>query len=281
MTDANIFNIPSTDGTRLLARHWAAIEPQATLVLIHGFGEHSGRYNHMASHLTDKGVQVFAIDLRGHGESDGKRGVIGDYDEFRHDLRAALNHARSLHDAAPADARGPFILMGHSMGGGIALDHGLRHPEEVDGIIATGPLLRPKDPVPPVLEFIVRCLARIFPNGTMKNAISGIQISTLAEEQSAYESDPLNHNRLGFRLAVELFRIGEALTNSATQWRSPLLLIHAQGDQLTDCEASETFANEASNVTFMALEDVEHEVHNDKSRGRVYRAILDFIETHR
>lgn len=274
-----MFSLASADGTSLFARHWEATGPRATLLLIHGFGEHSGRYGAMGTHLSDNGVQVLAIDLRGHGRSDGPRGVIRSYEEFRKDLRAGLDRAQDLHEKIPHRQRGPLILFGHSMGGGIVLDHGLNHPGDVDGVIASGPLIEPRDPVPAPLAILARIISAIRPTATMKNTIKGDQISTVPAEQTAYEQDVMNHDRLGFRLALEMIGTGQDIAARASEWRDPLLLYHARADQLTDFAASERFAKAAPGVIFKPYPGVEHEMHNDTSRAAVYRDILDFIET--
>jgi len=273
MDDGHTFQLTSGDGTTLFARHWSAKHPHATLALVHGFGEHSGRYADMANHMAQHGVQTVAIDLRGHGRSSGKRGVIRSFDDYRADLSALLTRARALH----GENKGPLVLYGHSMGGGIVLDHGLRPDPRVAGIIASAPLVAPADPVPAPLRAIVKFVAKLMPNASMKNAISGDQVSTLPHEQAEYERDALNHNRLGLKTAVEIIENGEALTERASDWALPLLMVHATGDQLTDFEASQTFGA-AARADFRAYPEVEHELHNDTSRAAIYQAILDFID---
>lgn len=273
MDDGHTFQLTSGDGTKLFARHWAAKHPHATLALVHGFGEHSGRYVDMASHLAGHGVQTVAIDLRGHGRSAGKRGIIRCFDDFRADLHALLTRARELH----GESKGPLVLYGHSMGGGIVLDHGLKADPGVAGIIASAPLVAPADPVPAPLRAVVKLVAKLMPNASMKNAISGDQISTLPQEQAEYERDALNHSRLGLKTAVEIIENGEALTERASDWALPLLMVHATDDQLTDFAASQTFGA-AARADFRPFPDVEHELHNDTSRAVIYQAIIDFID---
>lgn len=273
MDDGHTFQLTSGDGTKLFARHWTAKHPHATLALVHGFGEHSGRYADMASHLAQHGVQTVAIDLRGHGRSAGKRGIIRSFDDFRADLHALLTRARELH----GEDKGPLVLYGHSMGGGIVLDHGLKADPGVAGIIASAPLVAPADPVPAPLRAVVRLVAKLMPNASMKNAISGDQISTLPQEQAEYECDALNHSRLGLKTAVEIIENGEALTERASDWALPLLMVHATDDQLTDFAASQAFGV-AARADFRPFPDVEHELHNDTSRAAIYQAILDFID---
>lgn len=273
MDDCHSFTLNSADGTALFARHWPVQDGFATLALVHGFGEHSGRYADMAAHLTRNGISVVAIDLRGHGRSDGKRGIIRSYDEYRSDLAALLDRARQIQ----GKSSGPLLLYGHSMGGGLVLDHGLRADPGVAGIIASAPLVAPADPVPGALRAIVTFLSKLAPGASIKNAISGDQVSTLPAEQAEYERDPLNHARLGLKTAVEIIENGEKLSKNATDWSLPLLMVHAKDDVLTDFEASRAFG-EAARADFRAYENAAHEVHNDRTRPTIYRAITDFVD---
>lgn len=273
MDDCHILTLTSADGTSLLARHWEATGPRATMALVHGFGEHSGRYSPMANHLADNGIQVVALDLRGHGRSDGKRGRVRSYDDFRADLDTLLTHAKALHEGV----NGPLVLFGHSMGGGVVLDYGLRNSKEVDGIIASAPLIVMAEPPAPILEKIVRGLAKMLPNGAIKQPIVGEKISTLKSEQDAYVADALNHGEVGLKLAVEMVDTGQTIADGVSRWSLPLLILHSEDDQLTDFPASKAFA-EQSGAEFIPFKGVAHEMHNDTSRPRVYRALLDFFE---
>lgn len=273
MDDCHTFQLTSADGTKLHARHWTAATPHATLALVHGFGEHCARYAPMAAHLTAQGVQVVAMDLRGHGRSEGKRGVVSSYDDFRADLAALLSHARERHDGI----KGPLVLFGHSMGGGIVLDHGLGAAPGVDGIIASAPLVALADPIPAPVTLIAKVIAKIAPRAAMKQPIDGTKISTLPEEQRAYVEDPLNHGQLGFRTALEMVATGKNLTETAASWSLPLIVYHSDQDQLTNFSASRDFAA-AAQAEFRAFTNVEHEMHNDTSRLAVYALISEFID---
>lgn len=273
MDDCHTFQLNSQDGTALHARHWSAPKPVATLALVHGFGEHSERYQPLADYLTARGVQVVAIDLRGHGRSGGKRGVIHSYDDFRADLHVLLTKARALH----ADVSGPLILFGHSMGGEVVLDHGLSEAPNIDAIIASAPLVALAEPIPGPLEALVRLFAKIMPKGGLKQPIDGAKVSTLEDEQVKYVDDPLNHGRMSFRLAVSLIDIGKALQDKAANWSVPLLVYHSDQDVLTDFEASRSFTAKAGG-DFRTYTDVAHEMHNDTSRADVYAMIGDFID---
>lgn len=260
------------DSLPLFGRHWPAQTPRAVLSLVHGFGEHSGRYEAMAKHLSAAGISVMAIDLRGHGRTDSPRGVCKTYSDLSADVDTLLAETKTRYPDLP------HFLFGHSMGGGLVLHHGLtKTSQNLDGYLVSAPLIIPKDPVPGPLRVAAKIMRRLMPNGTMPNPISGEIISTLPSEKADYEADGLNHDRLGFGLAVGIIEAGEQILENAAAWTKPLRLWHAKGDQLTDFTASEAFAAKAQNCHFTAFEDVEHEMHNDACREAVYGLMLDFM----
>lgn len=259
------------DGQELFARHWPAQNSHAVMTLIHGFGEHCGRYDHMAAHLTKNGVAVLSMDLRGHGKTEGKRGGVDSFSELISDVGLLIDKARKLY---PNSAQ---YLFGHSMGGGIVLQYGLTQSTPLDGYLVSAPLLRPAKSVSNMTRSIVRLIRRLHPNFAISNKIDGRKISTLMSEQKAYEADPFNHGVLGVSLAVGMVQAGEDSLARAQDWDHPLLLWHAKNDQLTNFQATEKFASEAKNCRFTAFEDVEHEMHNDTSRDQVYAMMVKFM----
>lgn len=264
------FTTNSADGTALFGRHWPIETPKAVMALVHGFGEHCGRYNDMATYLNGQSIAVVAIDMRGHGKSGGKRGVVKSYDDFRDDLDALLSKARALYPDAP------LTLYGHSMGGGIVLDHGSRGLDDLP-IIASAPLIVLADPVPGALRAFAKLMGRLLPKGAIAQPIDGTKISNLSEEQSLYLNDPLNHGKMGFRLAEAMVATGEHLQSAAKNWDRPLLLLHSKADQLTGFDGSDRFAREAKQVEFHPFEVSQHEMHNDTPRAQVYALMSDFI----
>lgn len=261
------------DGLGLKGFHWAADNPAAVMSLIHGFGEHCGRYADMAAHLNAAGISVVAVDLRGHGRTESPRGVCKNYSDMVNDASSLINEAKRLYPDLP------HYLFGHSMGGGIVLHMGLNQDDNLAGYLVSAPLIRPAKPIPAPMQFILKLIRRIMPKGTAPNTIPGDQISTVPDEQAKYEADTLNHDRLGFGLAIGMIEAGEKALTQAAQWRKPLRLWHAKGDQLTDFAATESFAAKAENCDFTAFENVEHEMHNDTSREAVYALMADFMKT--
>ncbi|MDG2015044.1 MAG: alpha/beta fold hydrolase, partial [Pirellulaceae bacterium] len=126
----------TSDGTRIQSRQWLATKPRATLLLIHGMGDHSGRFGHVAQYLNTQRISVLAPDLRGHGRSDGQRGHIHNFETLLSDLDIALAQTRRL---APGK---PCFIYGHSLGGTLAILHTLERQTELAGLIASSPALR-------------------------------------------------------------------------------------------------------------------------------------------
>ena len=265
----------SSDSTILRGQVWEAETPKAVMSLVHGFGEHSGRYADMASYLNSKGISVVTLDLRGHGKSDGRRGYCPDYSQLLGDVDALLAKSREVYPDLP------HMLYGHSMGGGIVLNHQLKSGGAgISAVIASAPFIKPAETVSKPQRTIVRFLGKVAPKMTLGNKIDGSKISRLPAEQETYLSDPLNHGNLGVGLAIGMVEGGEWILENAANWKPPLLIVHAREDQLTDFTASQAFAAKAQNCTFMPYEDCEHEIHNDCHRADVYKAASDFIESH-
>lgn len=264
------FTTTSADDTDLFGHHWPVETPKAAMALVHGFGEHCGRYANMSAYLNAQGIAVVAIDLRGHGKSSGKRGVVKSYDDFRDDLDALLSETRAHYPNTP------LTLYGHSMGGGIVLDHGMRGLDNLP-IIASAPLIALPNPLPSAVRGFANLMGKILPNGALPQPIDGEKISNLPEEQSHYVNDPLNHGKLGFRLAEAMISTGENLQSCAKNWDRPLLLLHSKADQLTGFEGSAAFARNAKQVEFHPFETSQHEMHNDAPRAQIYKLMSDFI----
>ena len=262
------------DQTELLIRHWPCKKPVAVMSLVHGLGEHSGRYESFAPDLVKANIAVVAIDLRGHGQSGGKRGVCTDYALLQSDREALLNQSRALYPETP------HIVYGHSLGGGLVMDYGREAAADIRAMIASAPFIDLPKPPPAIVGLIAKIMRRLNPQGTISQPLTGEKISTLPEEQARYLGDPLNHNHISFGLAVDAVEAGKRVAASASDWTLPLLLMHAKGDQLTDFTASETFALSAKNVTFNAFGTSEHEMHHDTPRDDVVRLMIDFITEH-
>jgi len=176
-------------------------------------------------------------------------------------------------------AKTPIILYGHSMGGGIVLDHGLRDHDELP-IIASAPFIRSAAPISKALRLFVKAMTWLTPKGSITKPIDGAIITNLSREQAIHKEDTLNHGTMGFRLARAMVETGANIAENARLWDRPLLLLHSKADQLTSFEASSEFAQKANQVEFLAFETEQHEMHNDAKRDLVYSRMTEFILKH-
>lgn len=250
-------------------------KPRAVLAIVHGFGEHSGRYMNVVHHLVPKGYAVYAFDHRGHGRSPGPRGHINSWEEFREDMRAFLQMV-----AAQEPGR-PLFLMGHSMGGLIVLEYALHYPEGLKGVIASGPVLAQVG-VSPLLLLLARLFSRIWPRLAMNTGLDATAISRDPEVVAAYQADPLVHSIASARLGTEMARATAWTHEHAAEWKLPLLILHGGADRLAPPEGSRRFFE---NVPIADKERYEyeggyHEPHNDVNRAQVLADLEHWLERH-
>lgn len=270
---ASDFDIAAPDGTRLQGRMWTVENPVAAVNIIHGLGEHCGRYADLAAFLNAQNISVYSVDLHGHGRTEGKRGVAKNVSVLTGDV-SALSGFSALHNPNI-----PHFLMGHSMGGNIVLAYGLQNPASpYKAIIAQAPLIKPADKVPGILKVIMAGIVKIAPNIAMKAKLDKEKISTLEKEQEAYITDPLNHGYLGGTLALSLFETGDAIAAGAADYPYDVLVTHGTQDRLTDFEASRDFAQNCPRADFIAYDGSAHEIHNDFCRDKVYADILAWLK---
>jgi alpha-beta hydrolase superfamily lysophospholipase len=268
--------IHGKNGREHFAVYWTPDSTiSALLIMTHGHGEHIRRYKHVGEALADRGIQCLGYDLRGHGESPGKRGYIENWSDYRDDLAAISNEAKLN---AP-DV--PVFLYGHSLGGNICLDYALRAPEAFQGVIASAPAIG-KPAIPEYLFLIARLLSQIIPQFTMATQLDPNTLSRNQDVVTAYIGDPLVHNRGTARLGTELTRISEWIQANAEHWSVPLLLLHGEKDRLMDPADSRRFFENVriEDKTYLELKDGFHEPHNDVDKEFVIQRIGDWIEAH-
>ena len=242
---------------------------------MHGLGEHSGRYEHVARFFVQRGYTVALPDLRGHGRSGGPRGHATGFDQLSGDL-AAFVAAVQEHLTS-----GPRLLYGHSMGGSIALWHALRRRHEFDGLIASSPGLRPAVPPKGWKLALSRLLGRVLPRLAFSSDLDGSAISRDPAVVRAYETDPLVHATITSALARSLIECGERLVAKGGDFGTPLLLMHGEADRVTSCEATRILAERVTSpVTLKLWPGFYHELHNEPEREQVLEFVVSWIGSH-
>jgi alpha-beta hydrolase superfamily lysophospholipase len=273
--------IKSFDGTRLGVRQWIpAAPPKAAVLIVHGLGEHSGRYGFVAGSFNDRGYAVGAFDLRGHGNSEGKRGHCPSYEHLMEDFDAALKWI--LQSLGGAGAPLPIFLYGHSLGGNLVLNYLLRRRPAVTGAIVTGPWLTLATEPPAYKIILAGIMNRVCPSMTQSNGIDGSKLSHDKESNSRYDGDPLVHNRISSRMYLEVKDAGRwALDNKAIP-NVPLLIMHGAEDSVTSPLSSAAFARKAADAgafcTLRLWDGLCHELHNETGRKDVMDFAIDWAD---
>jgi alpha-beta hydrolase superfamily lysophospholipase len=273
MTSAagEIRRLRSRDGLDLAVHHWPATAPQRfTFVVAHGLGEHAGRYQRFAAWFGARGVEVYAIDHRGHGLSGGPRGHAPSQAALLDDLDQVVTLATN-------DGTKP-VLVGHSMGGLIAIAYALAHPDRIQRAVFSAPALMVKQRLPFWMEWL-KPVHHVLPRLTVPN---GLDVRTLSRDPAVvegYRADPLVHDRISARLGAVTMGQGEALIARAGELRVPFLLLQGAEDGLVDPQGSERFFAGATvpGRAFKLYPGLYHEIFNEPEQARVYQDILDWL----
>lgn len=268
------FDWKTGDGLRLYAQGWhPGSEPRALVCLVHGLGEHSGRYQHVAARLNGVGYVLLAFDQRGHGKSEGERGYAPGFDVLTEDI------AHFVEKSTGRYPKSPCFLYGHSLGGSLVIEYALRRRPQLAGVIATAPALRTAFAPPAWKVVLGKIMYRLWPTLSMSNEIDTRTLSRDPDVVSDYENDPLVHDRLTPRLGIDLLKSGEWALQHASEFPLPLLLMHGSADRLTSAQASSEFAAKAGEACTLKIWDgLYHEVHNEPEKEDVLTYLLEWLD---
>ncbi len=267
--------LTASDSTTIFHQSWIPDgAPRAVVLLIHGLGEHSGRYAHVAARLVAAGCAVHALDHRGHGRSEGKRAYVRSYDELTDDLLMFRRHVEGAHPGVP------LIVLGHSMGGNLAVAHVLDHQDGIAGLALSGAALQVGDDLSGVQIAIFRTIAKVAP-GFRPQALSAEAISRDPAVVEAYRSDPLVYTgKISAGIGAALIDAMERFPSRYGELALPVLVMHGTDDELAAIEGSKALEAAAVNadVTSHYYDGLFHEIFNEPERARVLDDLVAWIE---
>ncbi len=245
---------------------------RTVMVLIHGHGEHSGRYEHVANYLSENGIAVIAYDHFGHGKSEFKKGHVPSYE-------AVLDSIAEVLDRAQREFVGlPVFLYGHSLGGNFVANYALRRSPDIRGVILSAPWLRLSSEPSSTDVMLAKVMIKLFPAYTQSTKLDATGISRDAAEVKRYVDDPLVHDRISPVLFLSSFAAGLWALDHAAEFAYPLLLMHGTKDRITSHEASVEFCSRVNgDVTFCSWEGLFHEMHNEPEQKEVLAMMRDWM----
>lgn len=266
-------------GVELFWQGWLPrgdVETTGVLLICHGLGEHGGRYRNVVDAVLPDGWAVYALDHRGHGRSGGRRAHLDDYADWLGDFDAFRRVVTARHPGLPV------FLLGHSMGGQIALAYALDHQDALAGLVLSAPALA-SDAVPAAAVPVLTALAKVMP--TLRPA--GIDVTKVSKDPAvvaAYRADPLNHHgKPTLGLAARLYGAFDTLPERARALRLPLLLQHGTADALTDPAGTRLLesTNGSPDVTVRWYDGLWHEIYNEPERDLPLADLRDWLAAHR
>ena len=266
------------DGLSLYELSWRPDEDStAVVVLVHGFIEHSGRYARVAENLVRHGYAVYAMDLRGHGRSEGERVLVASFDEFLADLDVLLESVRRR------EPDKPLFLFGHSMGGTIVARFAATRQPQVRGLVLSAPAARVGRRVFPILRRLALLVSRWFP----RLRIVGLGHRWVSRDPAViadFSNDPLVfHGRFPVRIGAEILAAAQQMLDSAEAVRTPLLILQGTGDRIVDPNGSRQFHERAAakDKTLRMYDGLYHELLSEPERDQVMADLIAWLNARR
>jgi len=263
-----------SDQLKLFGQVWQPIDtPHAVIALVHGMGEHSGRYAKFAEFFTSRGIAVMAFDQRGHGKSEGAKAHITHYNQLLDGVVELVERARLQFKEKP------IFLYGHSMGGNVVLNYALKNPVAVKGIIVTGPWIKLAFEPPPLKMKLAKLMRNLYPGFTQSSQLNTSHLSRDPAIVAAYNKDKLVHDRISASCFMSLLNAGYYVLQHANVLKIPTLIMHGGADKITSHQASIDFAKASPMVSELKIwENLYHEIHNEPERIEVLEFIYEWIK---
>ena len=258
---------------RIYIREWIPKEKvKKNLFIIHGLGEHSGRYQDLAKILIKEGIGVFSIDLIGHGKSSGKKGHIKSFEDFINAVETGVIYVRKKFLDTP------IILFGHSLGGLISLKFLIdRESKEIERSIISSPWIETALEIPNHLLFIHKIFQKIIPGLQLSNNLITSHLSKDKKIVEKYENDILVHDKISLNLFSEIIKTIDDVIDRSSRIKIKILIYHGKNDKIISHKGTEKVASLIPNNKFILFKDIFHEPHNDNEKDLVFKELIEFI----
>lgn len=248
--------------------------PAGLIVFVHGIGEHIGRYSQWVELFRKENFAFVGLDLPGHGRSEGRRGKIKNYSVLHEMIEILLRTASRTFPATPV------YIYGHSLGGGIVLDHLIRYKPAVRGAIITSPWLKLAfEPAKSKIS-LAAFMNRIAPGLVQSSGLDTVYLSHDQTTVDAYRNDPLVHDKISIGLFIGAMKSAEYSLTHASKLKIPTLIIHGSDDMICSPEGSREFCSKTSKAELKIWPGGYHELHNESFKHEVFDYIMSWIREH-
>lgn len=270
------FDFLTFDELKLYAQAWITDkDSKAVICLMHGIGEHSGRYEGLAKYFVKNGYCVVSFDQRGHGKSPGKRGHTPGGEAWMQDISSFIEAVKRRF------GKTNYYIYGHSLGGLEVLNYILKKQIDFKGAIVTSPALKLVKYPAKLLMFLAKIFSYLYPSISLKNGLNAEDISHRADEVKDYEKDHLIHNKISAKTFVTMLDFGDYAANNAQNLNIPLLLMHGGDDKITLAKASEEFAEKAGQRCKLKIwPGLYHELHYEYEKDEILDFIVNWLNRH-
>ena len=276
MVNQHFENIISNKKNIFLRSWLSNNDPIYNIIIIHGLGEHSGRYKEFASFFIKKNIGVFSFDLIGHGKSDGLKGHISNIKDFTDSIEEVLIQVRKRF------INTPIIIFGHSLGGCLALNYLIeRKSKEISLAIISSAWIETEIQIPKYLLIIQKVIHILFPKVRLSNRLDTKDLSKDIKIIDKYKNDPLVHDRISLNLLSEINKTIEKIKNKDYNIEIPVLIIHGKKDKIISYKGSELISKKIKDSKLKLYDNVYHEPHNDNERKEILEYYYDFIKNHK
>lgn len=266
--EPEILNWRTDDGLQIHCRVWENDAAGRELWIVHGMGDHGGRYEDLAREFVLSGFRVIAADHRGNGLSEGKRGHVPHFDVYLRDLEETIRRTGT--------GREPFIL-GQSMGSLIVARYLMTVSQGFKKAVLLSPMFRTTNPPPRFKLFLARLVRKYYPGLTLRAGFKSNELTSCERRKADYRRDALKHDWVSAELGLSMFEQGELALAGADQITIPTLVMHGDVDSITCPHASREFAERNERMTLKIWNDMRHELYNESNSREVLEFVLDWL----